>query len=348
MKRNYALIAFLAASFASIAISHGQSNNPGYTNFIRQIQLPNTGVQRDASVDASGQQASPLEINPGGARFEIYTVRTSPLQSYLLDTRYVGAYVPQGTVVIRTEDTTSPVPRTRADRPFYVDVTVAGLLSGPDDPDASKSVKLLRHTQSYGTGSQATGIDLDRTQATLASQVTVNQNGMQTYTYALTGIAGANRAKIRGEERFSVFSQADYQAPESQLAAQTVQIWPVADGTISGIASGQLVEFTAPPLTIAANDIYPSATVYAQVYKGAKRDNGFVGTVVPGSAVVVNESVPQSRLLTVSGWDSVLTSDGTWTMELLTSTPFGIDRLHWVSFLVDRTITVNASVTTIE
>jgi hypothetical protein len=317
-----------------------------YTNFIRQVQLPDVGVQRDASVDVTGQQESPLEINPGGARFELHTVRMSPLQSYLLDTRYVGTYVPQAEVVIRSEDLNALTPRTRADRPFYVDVTVSGLLSGPDVPDASKSVKLFRHTQSYGAGGD--GIELDRTQATLVSQVLNSQNGTMTLTFALTSIAGADRSKVRGEERFSVFSQADYQAPESQLAAQTVQIWPVADGTISGITTGQTVGFSAPALTIAVNDIYPEARIYAQVYKGERRDDGFVGTVVPGSAVVINESVPQNRLLTVSKWDSVLTEDGTWTMELLTSTPFGIDRLGWVSFEVDRTITVNGSVTTID
>lgn len=325
---------------------HSQTDNAGYTNFIRQVQLPDVGVRMDVSVSAAGQQLSPLAINPGGARFEVHTVRTSPLTSYLLDTRYVGAYVPIASVVIRTEDVNAPTPRTRADRPFYVDVTISGLLSGATDPVASKSVKLLRHTQSYGVGGD--GIGIDRTQAILASQVTVNTNGTQTLTYALTGIAGADRAKIRGEERFSVFSQADYQAPESQLAAQTVQIWPVANGTLSGITSGQTIGFTAPTLTIAVNDIYPEARIYAQVYKGARRDDGFVGTIVPGSAVIINESVPQNKLLAVSKWDSILTQDGTWTMELLTSTVFGIDRLGWVSFNVDRTISVNGSVTTIE
>ncbi len=338
-------LAPILAALSTLAL-HAQTNNPNFTNFIRQIQLPDVGVQRDASVDASGQQESPLEINPGGARFELHTVRTTPLSSYLLDTRYVGAYVPLGGVVIRTEDTNAPTPRTRADRPFYVDVTVSGLLTGPDVPDASKSVKFLRHTQSYGTGGD--GINIDRTQATLATQATINQNGMQTLTYTLTGIAGANRAKIRGEERFSVFSQADYQAPESQLASQTIQVWPVADGSLSGIVSGSVIGFTAPTLTIAANDLYPESRLYAQVYQGNKRDDGHVGAIVPGSAVVINESIPQNRLLTVTGWDSVLTADGVWTMELLTSTVFGIDRLGWVSFTVDRTISVNGSVTTID
>jgi hypothetical protein len=332
-------------AIAVASVLSGQVNAQ-FTNFIRQVQLPDNGVQRDVTVPASGQVESPLEINPFGARFELHTVRTTPLTSYLLDSRYVGSYVPLGNIAIRTEDVNAPVYRTRADRPFYVDVVVSGLRAGAGDPEASKSVNLLHHTQSYGVGGD--GSNIDRTQAILSSQVNVKQNGTQTLTYALTTIAGADRSKIRGEERFSIYSLADFQAPASQLASQTVQIWPVADGTISGIADGETIEFSTPTLTLAINDIYPDARVYAQIYKGEKRDDGFVGEVLPGSAVAVNESVPQNRLLTVSEWDSVLTENGAWTIELLTFTPFGIDRLDYVTINVDRTITIIGTVTTSE
>ncbi|QTN32957.1 hypothetical protein HZ994_11695 [Akkermansiaceae bacterium] len=324
-----------------------QNTAEGYTNFIRQVQLPYEPdrITRDVYVNSTGEQLSPLEINPGGARFELHTVKATPLTSYLLDTKYVGTYVPMAEISIRTEDPYTQIPRTRADRPFYVDINISGLLNGASDPVASKSVKLLRHVQSYGTGD---GTAINRSQATLLSQSTVNQNGLMTLTYALSSVPGADRSKIRGEERFSVFTHADYQAPESQLASMFVQVWPVASGTISGISSGQTIQFTAPTLTLSINDIYPDSQVYAQAYRGNRRDDGFVGTILPGSAVIVKETVPQSRLLSVSNWDYVITDDGIWTVELLTSTPFGIDRLSWVSFSVDRTITVNASVTTSE
>lgn len=346
MKTNHFIK--LGVISALICGVNAQVDNANFTNFIRQVQLPDGDIQRDVAVPAVGQIESPLEINPTGARFELHTVQASPLLSVLLDTRYVGAYVPLGEVVIRTEDVNSATPRTRADRPFYVDVNISGLhpASDPMAPASAKSVKFYHHVQSYGTGGDGTNID--RTQATLDSQVFLSDNKTETLTYAVTVIPGADRAKIRGEERFSVFSLDDYQAPESQLASQTVQIWPVAHGTISGITDGQTIEFSTPTLTLAINDIYPDARVYAQIYKGEKRDDGFVGTVVPGSAVAVNESVPQNRLLTVSEWDSVLTENGAWTMELLTFTPFGIDRLDWVTFNVDRTITVRGSVTNAE
>ncbi|MCX6879135.1 MAG: hypothetical protein NTW21_35815 [Verrucomicrobia bacterium] len=192
-----------------------------YTNFIRQVQFP-SGVQWDASVAAAGQQLSALAIDPGGARFELWTVKSAPLTSYLLASCYVGPYIPVAEVVITSEERSSRVPRTRADRPFFVDVTINGLLAGAADPAASKQVNFLHHIQSYGAG--GTGIGLDRTQATLMSQSAITANGTQTLTFLINSVPGADRAKVRGEERFTVFSlpDPDCQAPSSQLSA-TVQ-----------------------------------------------------------------------------------------------------------------------------
>jgi hypothetical protein len=329
------------------AIASMASAEITFTNFIRQVQMP-TGVQWDFSVPATspdGGVFSALEINPGGARFELWTVKSSPLTSYLLDTKYVGAYVPIATVTVRSEDPYTLIPRTRADRPFYVDLNIGGLLTGDDVPVPSTKVKLLRHVQSYGAG--GTGQNIDRTQATLISQSFITANGAQTLTFALTSIPFGDRTKVRGEERFSFFSLADYQAPESQLASQFIQIWPVADGSIAGLVNNQALRFTVPQITLTLNDLYPSSTTYAQVYKGNPQ-LGVEGVTVPGSALVIQESVPVSRVLTLNDYSSVFDSDGRWTMELITLTPFGMDRLAYVSFDINRTIRVQGGTTTVE
>lgn len=320
-----------------------------YVNYIRQFQMPaDTTWDASDTVAANGTKLSALAINPGGARFDMWTMKSSSvtgLTEYLLDTSYVGTYVPISSVVIRSEDNTSAIRRTRADRPFYVDVTVSGLLSGASDPEPSKSVKFLRHVQSYGAG--GTGVGIDRTQATLMTQSSISTNGTQNLTFLVNAIPGADRTKVRGEERFSIFSLEDYQAPESQLASQYIQVWPVADGVISGIAQNQVIKFAVPALTLTLNDLYPNSTTYAQVYKG----NAVLGTsgkIIPGSALVISDSVPQSRVLALANYMDVFDSDGRWTIELLTSTPFGIDRLAYVSFDLDRTLDVNGTVTTIE
>jgi len=328
------------------------ADTPTYTNFIRQYQTP-SNVVWDCSdaVAVSGSQLSTLAINPGGARFDLWTIKSTPLTEYLLNTSYVGAYVPLAEVHIRSEDPYATICRTRADRPFYVDITVSGLLSGAADPTASKSVTLFHYVQSYGVG--GTGVGLDRTQATLLTpQVSMVTNGLQTLSYALNVVPGADRTKIRGEERFSVFTVADvrpptYNIPATQLSSQYIQIWPLADGSIAGITQNQYIRFQLPQVTFTYNDLYPNSTTYAQVYKGDPQ-LGKTGTVVPGSLRVMNDSTPQSIVLPVTAYDSAFDSDGRWTMEVVTVTPFGIDRLAYVSFDLDRTMKVNGSFTTTE
>jgi hypothetical protein len=315
-----------------------------YTNFIRQVQVP-SGVVWDASVASSGAQDSDLVIDEGGSRFELWTVLSTPLTSYLLDTRYVSSYTPAAEVVILSEDPYQVIPRTRADRPFQVQVTVAGLLEGEAVPEASKAVKFLRHAQSYGEG--GIGEDLDRTGAALCSQVLLNQNGTRTLTFEMNAVPAADRSKVRGEERFSLFSLADTRSPESRIASRYIQVWPVADASISGIAENQKVRLQLPKLTLTLNDLYPESRTYAQVYRGDPQ-LGVEGTIVPGTSLVINGSVPESRVVLVDRYDSVFDEDGRWTLEILTITPFGTDRIAHVTFDIDRVVEVNGTFTTFE
>lgn len=324
-------------------MSQGQTTTT-FTNFIRQVQMP-TGVHWDASVASTGERISPLPVDLGGARFELWTIKSSPLTSYLLDTRFVSAYAPTAEVVIRSEDPYLAIPRTRADRPFSVDIKLNGLLAGTGNPVSSTAVKLLRHVQSYGIAGTAEGIN--RSQAILQSQAQITSNGTQKLEYTVTAIPGADRSKVAGEERFSVFSLADSLSPESQLASRYIQIWPVADGSISGITSGEKLRVQLPTLTFTLNDLYPESHTYAQVYKG-NPVLGTEGTLLPGSSLLHNATTPTSRVLLVSGYDSVLTGDGIWTIELLTETPFGTDRLAHLTFEIDRTIELNGTFTTFE
>ena len=204
-------------------------------------------------------------------------------------------------------------------------------MSGAGDPDSSKSVSLYRHVQSYGPTGEGNG--LDRAQATLLSQTPVTSNGALVLSHPVTSVPGADRSKVRGEERFSVFSLEGYDAPSLQIVSRTIQIWPVADGDIAGITQGQTVGEAAPPLTFTLHDLYPSSRTYVQVYKGNPQ-SGVAGAIVPGSNLVINTNVPSNRTLTLANYDSIFDADGLWTMELLTETPFGIDRLDVVSFTV--------------
>lgn len=342
----------LVSVLASPALLHAQAGT-SFTNQMRQYQLPGNVDYRMQLSTASGSDLSQMPINPGGARFELWTIKnTNPPIEYLLDEQYVGTYIPLSTISIVTGDPYTIIPRTRADQPFEVKVTVAGLIPGdPNAPEAAQSVDFNHHVQSYGT--TGTGVNLDRTQATLIESTSIMQNAAaaapHSYSFAVNQVPGSNRAKVRGEERFTVMSLPDYQVQAQVLATRYVQIWPVADGAIAGITNNQEVRFTLPNVTLTVNDVYPDSHTYAQVYKGAP-SLGRTGLIVPGSSKIINDTVPQNLTLSLTGYDSVFDEggDGQWTMELLTTTPFGTDRLAYVTFNLDRTIQMNASVTTQE
>jgi hypothetical protein len=70
--------------------------------------------------------------------------------------------------------------------------------------------------------------------------------------------------------------------------------------------------------------------------------------MLPGSALTINEPVSQNRVLVVDKYDEVVDEEGQWTFELVTSTPFGIDRLAYVTCNVDRTILFRGTMGTME
>ena len=185
---KFFFIALAAATFAPALKSADD-----YTFFIRQLQMPDE-AEWDMSVEQKGQAQSALAINPNGARFELVDRKSgSALTSYLLDTTYVNSYIPVAQIDIITEDPYDTIRRTRADRPFSVEITVSGMSSDPDAEEAAKSVKLLHHVQSYGAG--GTGKNLDRGQATLLSQGSLTSNGTHTLAYDVNAVPGGRPFK---------------------------------------------------------------------------------------------------------------------------------------------------------
>lgn len=312
------------------------ANASDYSFFIRQEQLPEH-FTFDVSVAQEGESRSPLIPGVAGSKFELWALRESSSEAYLLDATVFSPYLPKASVTIRSEDPYPLLPRTRADRPFYVEVAVNGILNMPEVPDGLKGVKLFHHAQSYGT--EGTGAQVDRDQATLVSESTISTNGGQTLTFAVSDIPAAGSGEARGEERFSLVSLADYWLPESiTLSTRSIQVWPVAGGTISGLAPGQTIGPVLPEITIELNDLYPSSTTFAQVYPGSPQ-SGVTGTVLPGSRITLDDSVPANGTLVLNNYGSAFDSDGLWTLEILTQTPFGTDRITHVTFTVQDLVT---------
>ena len=98
--------------------------------FIQQEQLP-TGLVSQVPVDPTGEMLALFSILPNGSRFELWVVDAASNEALLVDEAFVAPYTPLVDVKIRSEDPYPVLPRTRADRPFDVDVTVNSL---PVDP----------------------------------------------------------------------------------------------------------------------------------------------------------------------------------------------------------------------
>jgi len=300
-------------------------------------------VVRDISVLPSGQRKSVLGIDTTGSQFELWTVKNDTLEEFHLATRYVGAYVPKADIVIHSGDPyqSEGVVRTRADQPFTVVTTVSNLLSEPEAPDAAKQVTYLHHKQAYGTEGETN----DPSQAILHAQKTLHENRDYTDYREITVIPGGDRLKVWGEERFSVYSLPDGEAPAAELVSKTIKVYPISSGLISGLP--EVVRFAMPEVTFSAWDVYPDEGVFVRIYPANKPEEAKRLPI----AWTNTDEVPAPVTLTrgESDWTGVVTEDGTWTLELWAENPyFGNHQLDAVSFDYESSLRVNSLVGSME
>jgi hypothetical protein len=179
-------------------------------------------------------------------------------------------------------------------------------------------------------------------------------------TYTSTGIiqvlpvaapVAANKAV--GTETYTIYTWPTGTTPQSQLAAATIQVWPVADATITGIENGKIYKDVPTTGTVTLRDLYPRSTTYAQVYAGAAA-LGVKGTTLPSTPVAFDTFSPQNAMLTMADLGDAMKDstgnipDGVYTLEIVTITPFNngaAERLTYVTFTIARTIKISGGFT---
>jgi len=338
----------ITAAILLLAIDICESGSDDYINYIRQTHESTEITLQSPNISPNGSSAAFHPITFGTYRFDLWTVQNSPLESFRLDTAFVTTETPLPTasITIDSDDPFVTTTRTRADQPFTVTITVDGLLTNDiNAPDAYAMVNLEHDIQSYGI--DGTGAGINRDLATLFNEVSIVSNGDTSLEYTITHVPGQSQTKIRGEETFSVFSLAEGDIAAAELDSKFIQIWPVESATISGIQTGDTINGQLPNLTVHLDDLYPDSVTYLQVYSGPQV-LGSVGATVPSASIIWNGDVPRDDTISLTNWDALFTSDGVWTVEVLTETPFGTDRLAWTTFTLNRTIEIQGSVTTSE
>ncbi len=287
-----------------------------------------SGGDEGGSSDGGGNSAPPAPV--------------AMPQELLLDAKLVDAYMPSASIRIITEDPYPGVPRTRADRPFSVEFDIAGLVPGAAVTAASQ-VPLKHVGFSY---SQPPFIPANRIDNHQFYSGFANQNGVLRWDFSMTNLDGEDPRHVTGVERFSVHVLPDLDAPSDQLAQAEIQIFPLTGISVSGIDEG--ATYRQPPV-VQANytHLYPESVTWAQVYPGPPQ-LGTEGTAVPGSFIVISDDVTQHRDATMSSLQSVVQQDGQWTFEILTETPFGIERLYHTHFTLESVLRVEGVIVTSE
>jgi hypothetical protein len=199
-----------------------------YHNFIRQ-QQQKTNVIWDMPVDAEGESAAALVAEEGGVLFQLWTIAENTAADYLLDQKLVGAYLPKGSITIRTQDSYNGVPRIRVDQPFSVDFQTSNLVTGAGVPESASRVLAEHHLAPNPDGS----LTITPAQAISGkphSSGYIEQNGITTVNYSASSISAADPTKARGQEHFVLHALGDGEFSQTQLATAYVQVWPMTTG----------------------------------------------------------------------------------------------------------------------
>lgn len=268
----------------------------------------------------------------------------------MLAEKVVGAFIPEAVVRLQSGDPYFP-PRTRADQPYTASIAIGRLpTEGQEIPEGvptkvtlDKSYKLY-HPTLHIPSENGSG------QGNYSASLEFSLNGTYGIPSIYQSLPGNSPTKSIGEETFSAFVNLGTNGSRAKIASSTIQIWPVCNAEIQGIDPGKV--YAGPPANgkVVLTDLYPDSVTYAQIYKGSP-SLGSDGFKIPSSIFSVNTFAPQNTVVPLSDLIAGITDDGTYTIEVLTITPFHNrqpERVAHLSFELKRTISVRATMATME
>lgn len=143
----------------------------------------------------------------------------------------------------------------------------------------------------------------------------IDTNGPVVLNYSFTNLSGPDLTKIEGEEVWSAYAldggdKGNPLLEGETLESTTLQVWPIADATFSGIDTVHAYE-KIPTITVTLNDLYlESTTILSGLCWRAQRRAGG-SSDVSTSYVIIQDSIPQNRVLTLDDLDRYFLRAGT-------------------------------------
>ncbi|WP_018971006.1 hypothetical protein [Rubritalea marina] len=304
-----------------------------YTDMIYETHYTDTGDQDGISlthdVDDRFSVTSERPIQHK-AVFELVSINIEdPSDSYILDTKTVYASAPQAEIAIVSDSTATGIPRTRADKPFYVTYSVKNLQAVEDT--RLNSAILVYQT----TGGKV--FDENITQNTSAKEKSYSPMSL---------FSGETAESLHGTVTFSLVENNGTESYNDEFANQEVLILPKHSGSISGIEEGETYS-SLPSVQFDVANVYPQATMQVRLFKS---DNPSNYKAIECGATFIN---PKDELMTPESLGATslnngyLDSGGEWTLQWVhTSTAWGEEVVDQVSFNYQTSINVRSRIST--
>lgn len=358
------LLTLLLAS-ASLLAESGD-----YVNFLRQTQF-STGLRWDMPVSESGRTSIPYVLGKDGSFFELWSLHLPSNGEIILDQRNLGQSTPTLTFEVETGDPYPHTLRTRVDQPFTMRMTAANF-------PVPVMTKMFFAHRGVVLPEGELAIDPDNPpELQFSNEFAVGGNGVIDMQFPASSLTGPDATKIHGVEYFTVGAivnnnghgnnEDDVDVSNGSVAfdpsgdfddetlvggkftvrsltrQKAVQVWPVADGAISGIEPGRRYQ-RVPSVRIDLHDLYPDSTTWVRLYQGSPGAPVGNPVTIGSATVVINDSVPQDRTLMIDDLGYHLKDSGSYTMEVLHQTPFGTEVLtRFTPLVIDWNLSVNGT-----
>jgi hypothetical protein len=254
----------------------------------------------------------PLTAAQSQNRAVIRKWRVNAQETELIGQQLVGPFLPTATIKMTSLDFESAEPRTRVDQPFTLDVHLGGLLTEGDFPKSVRCVLLERRIASADS------------MALRTDQALLETNGSTVLRFPASSLTGGDPTTVGGTETFLIHALAGEKSTQGPIASTSIRVLPVASAEIRGISQGDVINRRAPKVQLILKDLYPKSTTSLVLHQGRQID-GNTGITV--KSLATDRKDPLSTTIRVEDFSAHMTTNGTYTLALVSETVYGRELL---------------------
>ena len=200
-------------------------------------------------------------------------------------------------------------------------MAVQGLRDEAGAPDYARTVLVGRGYKSYSLDSFTPTGETGNHEDSWVSQT----NGEHVDLAVRHRLPGDAPTQVAGAELHTVYSL-PAMGFSFQLASAEVIVWPVGTAAFEDLADWQTYVDLPSTCGIRLRNAYPRSTTYARIHQGRPAP-GAEGTVIASTITTFGDgndapNVPQHARILLGALSDYITTDGEYSIEVVTVTPF--------------------------